>query len=244
MKGRYENGRRIIFKQAQARDSASELLRNIWGCMVVLPSQRLRRVCQCPWCPGSEQSPAPGRPHCVHWLPFSTATTPPKKQGKKQGVCHASCMVGSFPPMGMAAPLLISPEDQLCCASRAIPCSWWGHSWKAWAPHVLTISWGSRESRGRRSPSGPPCFFLLEGRRMLGCQKFLAHMVCLPHSYAQQHYHKLHSLTAKLVSWSVNHLSQASQISKQMRAVAVQTLFLYGRRKRTRLENSPRLLYL
>lgn len=106
----------------------------------------------------------------------------PSRSREKIGVCHASWMAGSIPPMGMAAPLLSSSGDQLCCASRAIPSSWWGHGWKAWAPHVLTISWGSRESRGRRSPSGPPCFFLLEGRRMLGCQKFLAHMVCLPHS--------------------------------------------------------------
>lgn len=243
MKGRYENGRRIIFNQAQARDSASELLRNMWGCTVVLPSQRLGRMRHCPWCPVLELSPAPGYPRYVYWLPFSTATTPPKKQGKNWGMpCFLDGRIIPTHGVGSTPAQLFRWSALLCLQSH--PVQLVGAGVKGMSSSFLTISWGSRESRGRRSPSGPPCFFLLEGRRMLGCQKFLAHMVCLPHSYAQQHYHKLHSLTAKLVSWSVNHLSQASQVSKQMRAVAVQTLFLYGRRERTRLENSPRLLYL
>lgn len=158
--------------------------------MEVFPSWGLSRTCQWLWWPAVRLSPvlAPWHPY---WQPSPTAAYP--RSRSKVGT-HGVIIVTHGDSNSPAQP----PAYQLCCVPRASMCNLLSHE-------LLTF-WQQQGAQGQSLGKGSlpelPCFFSWWGRRMVRCQKFLSHVVCLSYRYGQQlyqdHYHKFHSYKLKM----------------------------------------------
>lgn len=168
--------------------------------MEVFPSRGLSRTCQWLWWPAVRLSPvlAPWHPY---WQPSPTAAYPRSTHGVIIAMEIATALLS---PQHTSSAVPPEPECATCWAGGSMGVS-----------HELLTFWQQQGAQGQSLGKGSlpelPCFFPWWGRRMVRCQKFLSHVVCLSYRYAQQlyqdHYHKFHSW-----KWSLDLLNTVAKL--------------------------------